>query len=113
MVNRDAFSKMRRRPVLVNTARGAVIDETALLEALNKGQIHSAGIDVFSEEPPTVSLEPILSHPRVIATGHYAFYSVGAMAELQRRAAENAIALAQGHIIPDCINPEARGHTEK
>lgn len=107
MINAAAFAKMRRKPVLVNTARGSIVDENALLEALNFGKIHSAGLDVFSEEPPYPKWEPLLSHPRVIATGHYAFYSIGAMAELQRRAAENAVALAQGIVVPDCLNPEA------
>lgn len=106
MLGRDAFGKMRRRPVLVNTARGAIIDDAALIDALDRGVIHSAGLDVFSEEPPLPKLEALIAHPRVVATGHYGFYSIAAMAELQRRAAENALALVRGDAIPDCLNPE-------
>lgn len=106
LINRAAFHKMKQRPILVNTARGLVVDESALLDALNEDRIHSAGLDVFSKEPPTPALDALLAHPRVIATGHYAFYSETAMRELQRRAAENLVALLRGETPHDCLNPE-------
>jgi len=105
MIDARAFAMMRRRPVFVNTARGQIVDEQALLEALSEDRVHSAGIDVFSEEPPPPALDALLSHPRVIATGHYAFYSENAMVTLQRRAAQNLVALLLGESIPDCLNP--------
>ena len=106
LIDRRAFGLMRHRPVLVNTARGPVVDEDALLDALTGDQIHSAGIDVYSEEPPWPRLDALLSHPRAIATGHYAFYSETAMVDLQTRAADNLAALLRGETPPDCLNPE-------
>ncbi len=105
LIDRAAFAHMKRRPILINTARGAVVDEAALLEALEQDRIHSAGIDVYSTEPPPVRLRPLLNHPRVISTGHYAFYSESAMIELQRRAARNLSDLLSGAVPEDCLNP--------
>jgi len=51
VLNRDAFARMKRKPYVVNTARGPLIDEKALIEALNKGIIAGAGLDVFEDEP--------------------------------------------------------------
>lgn len=105
LINRDAVSRMRRSPILVNTARGEVVDEAALLVGLEEGRIRSAGLDVFSVEPPLPSLERLLNHPHVLYTGHYAWYSEEASRELQRRAAENLAALLRGEIPEDCLNP--------
>jgi D-3-phosphoglycerate dehydrogenase len=98
-----AFGLMKRKPVLVNTSRGEVIDEAAMLEALNNGLIHSAGIDVFGEEPVSEN-NKLLSHPRVICTGHYAWYSEVSAVELQRRAAVNMLNFLLGNEVEDCLN---------
>jgi D-3-phosphoglycerate dehydrogenase / 2-oxoglutarate reductase len=105
LIDARAFAQTKRTPILVNTARGPVIDEAALLEALNDGVVHSAGLDVFAEEPPGPAYDALLSHPHVIATGHYAWYSEPASAELQRRATQNMLAFMQGKIPEDCLNP--------
>lgn len=104
LIDRDAFDRMRKTPILVNTARGEVVDEEALLDALHAGGVHSAGLDVYSEEPPGEPHEGLLNHPHVIATGHYAWYSESATSELQERAAHNMLALLQGTIPEDCLN---------
>jgi len=96
-----AFSKMEQRPIIINTSRGEVVESEALLVALNAGQIYGAGLDVYREEPPGPDLAPLLKHPRVVATGHYAWYSVSAMVELQKRAADNLLALLQGAAVED------------
>ncbi len=106
LFDETAFAKMRQVPVLINTARGPVVNETALLQALESEQIHSAGVDVYSAEPPGETQTPLLEHPRLIGTGHYAWYSDRAAAELQRRAADNMLALLSGEIPEDCLNPE-------
>lgn len=78
-----AFSQMKDGVHIVSTARGGIIDEAALLNALNSGKVAGAALDVFEKEPP--GLTDLVSHPRVIATPH-----IGAQtAEAQSRAAED------------------------
>ena len=68
LVNRDAMSRMKKGMILVNCARGDLIDEEALLEALEAGRIEAAALDVFREEPPRDWR--LIDHPRVVATPH-------------------------------------------
>ena len=81
------------------------MDEKALLVALEDKLIHSAGIDVYENEPVDERQERLISHPRVITTGHYAWYSETSSAALQEGAADNMIALLQGEMVEDCLNP--------
>ncbi|HEX9653132.1 MAG TPA: NAD(P)-dependent oxidoreductase [bacterium] len=101
----QAFEQMAKRPILINTARGPVVNDDALLWALKNDMIHSAGLDVYAEEPPLRINPELLNHPHVITTGHYAWYSEEGSRELQRRAAENMLALLRGETIDDCLNP--------
>lgn len=81
LINGESFGAMKRGTRLICTARGGIIDETALLSALESGQVAAAALDVFSKEPPGMSA--LVSHPRVIATPH-----IGAQTkEAQQRAA--------------------------
>ncbi|MCK6539364.1 MAG: hypothetical protein L6Q26_04825 [Anaerolineales bacterium] len=83
MIGRAAFAQMKDGVRLVCAARGGIIDETALVEALNSGKVAGAALDVFNVEPP--GLTEAISHPRVIATPH-----IGAQtAEAQSRASED------------------------
>jgi D-3-phosphoglycerate dehydrogenase len=83
MIDGMTLSKMKRGVRIVCTARGNIIDETALLGALESGQVAGAALDVFSKEPP--GLIALVAHPKVIATPH-----IGAQtAEAQVRAAED------------------------
>jgi len=104
LLGQDEFRHMKRKPVIINTSRGGVIDEGALLEALNTGKIHSAGIDVFENEPLTDKQAELVRHPRIICTGHYAWYSDRASVELQRRAAMNLLNLLKGNPVEDYLN---------
>ncbi len=106
MMNARAFDSMRPYAIVINTARGPVVDEEALTAALEDGTVFAAGIDVFEDEPPKANRDPLLSHPRVVATGHYAWYSQRAGRELQRRAALNMEAMLRGEFPPDCLNRE-------
>jgi len=96
-----AFHAMTRQPILINTARGPIVDATSLLNALQAQTLHSAGLDVYPEEPPGEDLLPLLNHPRVIATGHYAWYSTDSAVELQKRAARNLVGLLAGDHVED------------
>jgi D-3-phosphoglycerate dehydrogenase / 2-oxoglutarate reductase len=97
---------MKKKPVIINTSRGEVVNEKALLEALNAGQIHSAGLDVYENEPVTEAQKALINHPRNLCTGHYAWYSDRAAQELQKRAALNLINLLTGKKTADCLNQE-------
>jgi D-3-phosphoglycerate dehydrogenase len=101
LMDRVAFGRTDQHPVIVNTARGGIINGKALREALDAGRIHSAGMDVFENEPPGAEESALIKHPRVIATPHVAWFSDRASKELQRRAADNLLALLQGREVPD------------
>src|SRR5262249_9414143 len=85
MINADAFAKMRPGAMLINTARGPVVDQKALLDALESGRLGSAGLDVVEVEP--LDDERLRNHPRVILTPHSAFYSVEGYVELRTKTA--------------------------
>ncbi len=89
VVNRETLAKMRRGTMLVNTARGALVDEEALADALEEGRLAGAALDVFDPEPlsPGSRLRAL---PNVILTPHAGFYSQDSLETLQRMAAEEA-----------------------
>lgn len=86
MINSDSLRQMKPGVHLICTARGGIIDEPALLAALESGQVAGAALDVFADEPP--GLTPLVAHERVIASPHIAAQTV----EAQRRAAEDIAA---------------------
>jgi D-3-phosphoglycerate dehydrogenase / 2-oxoglutarate reductase len=104
LLNEEKFSIMNKKPIIINTSRGEVICEKALLHALNSGKIHSAGLDVYENEPITAKQSKLVNHPRAICTGHYAWYSDNAMSELQQRAALNMLNFLLGNTVEDCLN---------
>jgi D-3-phosphoglycerate dehydrogenase len=106
LINERIFGLMGRHPILINTSRGPVVNEEDLLKGLNEGRLHSAGLDVFHEEPPTESCDELLSHPRVITTGHYAWYSTTSTQVLQQRAADNLLSMLRDELPKDCLNPD-------
>jgi phosphoglycerate dehydrogenase-like enzyme len=95
LMNRRAFELMKPTAVLINVARGAIVDEAALIEALRSGRIAGAGLDVFAQEPIDPA-HPLLHMGNVVFTPHIA----GVTAETRRRrgqaAAENVSRIAQG-----------------
>lgn len=105
LINREAFRMMGQCPVLINTSRGPVIDADALIEAADELRIHSAGIDVYENEPADQRQEGLISHQRIITTGHYAWYSDRSIRIMQKRAADNLAAMLKGEMIEDCLNP--------
>lgn len=73
LINREKLSLMKQHAVLINTARGLIVDSEALAEALNNGTIAGAGIDVFEKEPPIETDHPLFSASNVLVTPHVAF----------------------------------------
>ncbi len=105
LFNADAFRRMKPSSYLINTCRGPVIDEAALLEALNAGRIAGAGLDVLASEPPSPK-DPLALHPRVIVTPHAAFYSQESVLELQTTAARQMAEVLSGRLPSNIVNPE-------
>jgi D-3-phosphoglycerate dehydrogenase len=87
MFDAKAFDTMKDDAVLINVARGPIVDESALVDALESGSLRAAGLDVFDPEPPTDD-SPLRDHPRVVSTPHVAWYSEEANNERRYAAAE-------------------------
>ena len=94
MLDAGCFAAMKRGSYVVNTSRGAVINIDDLLDALDSGQLDSAGLDVLPIEPARPG-ERLTEHPRVVLTPHSAFYSVESEIELRTKAAKNLITWAK------------------
>jgi D-3-phosphoglycerate dehydrogenase len=95
MVNADAFGKMKKGAYIVNTARGPLIDEAALIAALDSGHIGGAGLDVVAVEPLAKD-SPLLGRDNVIISPHTAFYSIEALEELQSKCAADVARVLSG-----------------
>jgi D-3-phosphoglycerate dehydrogenase len=108
LFNRDTFGQMKRGAYIVNTARGPIIDEAALAEALDSGQIGGAALDVMTQEPPPPS--PLFGRDNVIITPHTSFYSEESLVELQVKAAQEVVAVLSGKPPRNPVNPEALAH---
>lgn len=79
MIGREQLAKMKPTALLINTARGPVVDAAALAEALNEGRIAGAGVDVFDVEPPLPAESPLLHSKNTLVTPHVAFASAESM----------------------------------
>lgn len=108
LLNEERIAAMKAGAVLVNTARGGIVDEQALAVALAQGQLYAAGIDVFAEEPVPVD-NPLLSLPNVVLTPHIGSATAVTRARMADMAADNAIAALCGEPMPHCVNPEVYG----
>ncbi|HSK88885.1 MAG TPA: hydroxyacid dehydrogenase [Anaerolineales bacterium] len=94
LIGPQAISQMRDGVRIVSTARGGIIDEAALLEALNSGKVAGVALDVFGKEPP--GLTELVSHPRVIATPHIGAQTVEAQSRAAEDIASEVLAALQG-----------------
>lgn len=100
-----AFSKMKPTASIINTARGGLIDEAALLAALDAGKLYGAGLDVMeSETVVTRTRTALVKHPKIVVTAHTAWLSREARATLQLRAIEQALACLRGEIPYGLVN---------
>jgi D-3-phosphoglycerate dehydrogenase / 2-oxoglutarate reductase len=95
ILNADAFAKMKKGVFIINTARGPLIDEPALIAALDSGKVGGAALDVVAVEPLAKD-SPLIGRDNVILTPHTAFYSVEALTELQSKAATDVARVLAG-----------------
>ena len=108
MFNREAFQKMKPGAVLINTARGPLVDEDALVDALEAGELAGAALDVLEHEPPAAGSR-LLGRTDVILTPHTGFYSEESMIDLQTKAAEEVRRVLQGEMPRNPVNPQVLG----
>jgi len=100
------FMQMRPGAILVNTARGGLIDESALAQALTSGHLGGAGLDVTAEEPPPVDHPVFLGSPNILATGHSAAWSSAASAALARGSVDSVVDILSGRQPRSVVNPD-------
>ena len=108
LMNAERIGLMKPGAVLVNTARGGIVDEQALAAALASGHLSSAGIDVFEREPVPPG-NPLLALPNVVVAPHIGSATVMTRARMADLAVDNAIAALRGQPMPHCVNPEVYG----
>lgn len=105
LLDKEKIAMMKPGAVLVNTARGGIVDEHALAEALAKGHLCAAGIDVFAREPIEMD-NPLLALPNAVLVPHIGSATTLTRARMADLAVDNAIAALQGLNMPHCVNPE-------
>jgi D-3-phosphoglycerate dehydrogenase len=104
LVGADAFNKMKATAILINTSRGGLIDTVALADALQRGKIAGAALDVFEQEPLPKD-HPLRNSPNALFTSHVAWYSELSVPELQRMAAEEAVRAVKGEAPQNPVVP--------
>lgn len=109
LINRSAFDLMRPEALLVNTSRGGVVDEAALVDALRDGRLAGAGLDVFAVEPVTAD-NPLLRLDNVVLTPHVTWYTVDTMRRYLIEAVDNCRRLRDGQDLVNVVNgrPDVR-----
>lgn len=100
-----SIAMMKSGAVLVNTARGGIVDELALAEALDSGRLYAAGIDVFEQEPVSMD-NPLLQHLRVVLAPHIGSATTETRARMANIAVDNALAALRGQAMGHCVNPQ-------
>ncbi len=108
LLDAEAIALMKPGSVLVNTARGGIVDEQALARALSSGDLYAAGMDVFDTEPVPAD-NPLLQLPNVVVAPHIGSATQMTRARMADMAALNALAAARGEAMPQCANPEVYG----
>jgi D-3-phosphoglycerate dehydrogenase len=105
MMNAERFAQMKRGSILINVARGGLVDEAALLDALDRGHLVGAGLDVFEVEPPRPD-NPLVSRDDVIATPHIASSTGAGRDRIWHTALTQALQALRGERPPHLVNPE-------
>jgi D-3-phosphoglycerate dehydrogenase len=105
MVGKKELAQMKKGAYVVNTARGGIVNEKALLEALNSGHIAAAALDAWEVEPPDPK-DPLLNHPNVIGTPHYAGTTEESLYRVGIAAVEEVLRVLRGEPPKYPVNPE-------
>lgn len=104
IIDASALAKMQRDAVLINTARGGLIDEAALIDALRGDRIGGAGLDVFEREPVSAD-HPLLGLANVVVAPHIGSATLGTRSKMAQLAVDNLLAGLRGEPMPHCVNP--------
>lgn len=105
LLDTQAIGRLKRGAVLVNAARGGILDETALVAALESGRLAAAALDVFASEPLAAD-SPLLAAPNLVLTPHIGSASLATRTRMGELAVENLLAGLDGRPMPHCANPE-------
>ncbi|GBL82956.1 D-3-phosphoglycerate dehydrogenase [Araneus ventricosus] len=105
MINTEVFAKCRKGVKIINCARGGIVDEAALLGALESGQCGGAGLDVYTEEPPKCT--DLLQHPKLICTPHLGASTHEAQSRVAEEIAQQFVSLHKGNPIHGIVNSPA------
>jgi glyoxylate reductase len=108
LIDREALARMRPGAILVNTARGGIVDEAALAQALSSGRLAAAALDVFGDEPLPAG-SPLRELSNVVLTPHIGSASVTTRERMANVAVRNLEAGLRGERMPHCANPEVYG----
>ncbi len=111
LMNADRFAQMKTEAVLLNLARGPLVDAEALLEALDNGQILGAGLDVFDPEPPPVSSR-LRTHPKIVATPHSSTTTIEGRGRIEHMAVDAVLDFFNGRQPKDICNPGVLEHVQ-
>jgi len=103
LLDRDALAAMKKDAVLVNTSRGAIVDEAALTDALHSGRLAAAGLDVFAVEPVPAD-SPLLRLDNVVVTPHVTWYTADTMRRYLTVAVDNCARLRDGRELANVVN---------
>jgi len=112
LIGINELKKMKNHAVIINTARGPIIDEEALARALEDGEIAGAGIDVFASEPPAAD-HPLITSPKTIVTPHIAWYSEESFRANMVLGMDELTGVLSGHRPRYIVNPVIFGTTYK
>ncbi|MHB8916698.1 MAG: NAD(P)-dependent oxidoreductase, partial [Desulfocucumaceae bacterium] len=107
MIGKDQIALMKPTAYLVNVSRGPLVDQEALIRALQEKRIAGAGLDVLMEEPPSPD-NPLLKMENVVVTAHTAWFSEEAVEELQLKAAQKVAAALLGRVPDPLLNPDVQ-----